>query len=200
MCWPSRLSKTKCIARPEIYCRTHATRRSTWRAAYFLHPVWSGCPSSVTGSQFTQSKCTYVVEPDDLVGLRPGRDGALEVDVVALGDVVRIEAGAQVQPHHGGICNGAHSNWNPHDSCYVWGRSRYGRKCRLSKRVSYGGRWASTCLRRPTRGSWCSLRGKSASCPGRAALAGTAARSASSSRSTESAEWMIGYWRGIRET
>ena len=48
------------------------------------------------------------MEPDDLVGLRPGRDGALEVDVVALGDVVRIEAGAQLQPHHGGICNKAH--------------------------------------------------------------------------------------------
>ena len=61
--------------------------------------------TSVTGSQ---SECTYIVEPDDLVGVRPGRDGALEVDVVALGDVVRIEAGAQLQPHHGGICNKAH--------------------------------------------------------------------------------------------
>ena len=48
------------------------------------------------------------MEPDDLVGLRPGRDGALEVDVVALGDVVRIEAGAKLQPHHGGICSKAH--------------------------------------------------------------------------------------------
>ena len=61
--------------------------------------------TSVTGSQ---SECTHIVEPDDLVGLRPGRDGALEVDVVALGDVVRVEAGAQLQPHHGGVCNGQH--------------------------------------------------------------------------------------------
>ena len=64
----------------------------------------------VTSVTESQSECTHIVEPDDLVGLRPGRDGALEVDVVALGDVVRIEAGAQLQPHHGGICNGAHES------------------------------------------------------------------------------------------
>ena len=45
------------------------------------------------------------MEPNDFVRLRPRRDGALEVDVVALGDVVRIEAGAQFQEDHRGICN-----------------------------------------------------------------------------------------------
>ena len=68
----------------------------------------SGLMRVVTSVTESQSECTHIVEPDDLVGLRPGRDGALEVDVVALGDVVRIEAGAQLQPHHGGICNKAH--------------------------------------------------------------------------------------------
>ena len=46
------------------------------------------------------------MEPDDFVGLWPRRDGALEVDVVALGDVVRVETGAEFQPDRRGICNG----------------------------------------------------------------------------------------------
>ena len=80
----------------------------------------SGLMRVVTSVTESQSECTHIVEPDDLVGLRPGRDGALEVDVVALGDVVRIEAGAQLQPHHGGICNGAHVSVGRLDVASSW--------------------------------------------------------------------------------
>lgn len=47
---------------------------------------------------------TYVVEPGHLVGLRIRVDVALEVDIVALLDVVRVQGGAQFQSHRGNIC------------------------------------------------------------------------------------------------
>ena len=46
----------------------------------------------------------YVVEPDDLVHFRVGRNGAFEVDVVALGDRVCQEVGPEAQCHRRGVC------------------------------------------------------------------------------------------------
>ena len=40
---------------------------------------------------------SYVVPPGDVVGRRVGLDVALEVDVVALLDVLRVQAGPEVQ-------------------------------------------------------------------------------------------------------
>ena len=57
------------------------------------------------------------MEPNDFVRLRPRRDGALEVDVVALGNVVRIETGAEFQANHRGICNGSQNAVEIIQSC-----------------------------------------------------------------------------------
>lgn len=45
------------------------------------------------------------MQPDDLVHLGIGRDGALEVDVVALGNVGGVKAGAVPQSHFWRVCN-----------------------------------------------------------------------------------------------
>ena len=48
---------------------------------------------------------TNVVLPSDLVGPGVGLDSALEVDVVTLLDVGRVQAGAEEERRAGNICN-----------------------------------------------------------------------------------------------
>ena len=47
----------------------------------------------------------HVMKPHDFVWVRPRRHSAFEVDVIAVGDVVGVEAGAQTQPNYWSICN-----------------------------------------------------------------------------------------------
>ncbi len=47
-----------------------------------------------------RGKPTYVVPPGDVAGGGVGGDVALEVDVVALLDVLRVEAGAEGEGSH----------------------------------------------------------------------------------------------------
>jgi hypothetical protein len=53
---------------------------------------------------FAKRRVTYVVSPGDLVGPRIGLDGALKVNVVALLDVGRVQAGAQRQRRTWNVC------------------------------------------------------------------------------------------------
>ncbi len=60
-------------------------------------------PKSLSARCLNSHK-THVVSPRDVVGGRVGLDVALEVDVVALLDALRVQAGAERERRRGNVC------------------------------------------------------------------------------------------------
>ena len=61
------------------------------------------CRGSVRIARNKQLYCTHIVTPLDLLGVGPGVDGALEVDVVVLLQVRRVQRPTETQLQSRGV-------------------------------------------------------------------------------------------------